>query len=402
MMKFGIIKEGKTPPDERVPLAPEQCVEVLEKFPVSLQVQSSKVRRFKDDEYRENGIEVVDDISQNDVLFGVKEVPINDLIAGKTYFYFSHTIKKQPYNRNLLRAMLEKNITMIDYETLTDKNGVRLIGFGRYAGIVGCYNGFYAYGMRTHTYELKRAYLCDDRTEMEAELPKITLPANFKIVLTGGGRVAHGAIEILNKIGLKQVTPNELLNQTFSEPVWAQLKVTDYVKRKDGKPFSKHDFYQHPEQFESNFMPYAEVSDMYIACHYWDENSPYIFTREDAKSPSFKIKTVADISCDIDGPVASTIRPSTIKDPIYGYNPQTETETGYDNPNAITVMAVDNLPCELPKDASRDFGRELIDKILPNFFNGDPDKILERATICTNGKLTSYYTYLQDYVDGKE
>ena len=402
MMKFGIIREGKTPPDERVPLAPEQCVEVIEKFPVKLQVQSSKVRRFKDEEYKNAGIEVVDDISGNDVLFGVKEVPIKDLIADKTYFFFSHTIKKQPYNRDLLRALLEKNITMVDYETLTDKNGVRLIGFGRYAGIVGCYNGCYAYGMRTHSFELKRAYLCEDRKEMEAELSKIKLPENYRIVLTGSGRVAHGTIEILEKIGLKQVSPAEFLTQEFNEPVWAQLQVNDYVKRKDGKPFTKQDFYNHPQEFESNFMPYAKVADMYIACHYWDENSPYIFTREDAKNPDFKIRTVADISCDIDGPVACTIRPSTIKDPIYGYDPQTESETDYDNPSAITVMAVDNLPCELPKDASRDFGRELIDKILPNFFNGDPDKILERATICKGGKLTECYSYLQDYADGKE
>jgi alanine dehydrogenase len=402
MMKFGIIKEGKTPPDERVPLAPEQCVEVQEKFPVKIQVQSSNVRRFKDEEYEQAGIEVVDDISDNEVLFGVKEVPIKDLIPNKTYFFFSHTIKKQPYNRDLLRALLDNNITMVDYETLTDKNGIRLIGFGRYAGIVGCYNGFYAYGMRTHTYKLKRAYLCEDRKEMEAELPKIQLPKNYKIVLTGGGRVAQGAIEILNKIGLKEVSPKEFLEQDFSQPVWTQLHVDDYVKRKDGKPFSKQDFYSHPEEFESNFMPYAKVADMYISCHYWDNKAPYIFTREDAKKPEFKIKTVADISCDINGPVACTIRPSTIKDPIYGYDPQTESETKYDNPTAITVMAVDNLPCELPKDASRDFGRELIDNILPNFFNGDPDKILERATICKNGKLTKYYTYLQNYADGKE
>jgi alanine dehydrogenase len=399
IMKIGVIKEGKTPPDERVPLSPIQCKEIVEKFPsIQLVVQKSSVRRFQDEEYTQNGIKIVDSVEDCDILMGVKEVPIEQLIPHKTYFYFSHTTKKQPYNRNLLKAMLAKNITMVDYEGLTNSKGLRLIGFGKYAGIVGCYNTFYAYGKKTGTYDLKRAYQCFDRAEMEAELHKIKLPANYKIVITGGGRVAHGTIEILEKIRIKQVSPNEILNNSFNEPVFAQLMADDYNKRIDGKDFIRRDFYQDPTPFKSDFMRFAKIADMYISCHFWSSKSPFIFTREDAKSPDFNIKIVGDVSCDIDGPVACTLRASTIKEPLYGYCPDTESEVDFNAKNAITVMAVDNLPCELPKDASADFGREFIDKVLPHLIN-DSENVIERATICKNGDLTARYEFLRDYVN---
>lgn len=400
-MKIGIIKEGKTPSDERVPLSPQQCKEVNEKMPsLEVVVQKSDVRRFKDEEYAQLGITLVDDVVDCEVLMGVKEVPIPQLIPNKTYFYFSHTIKKQPYNRGLLQEMMRKNIRMIDYEAITDESGRRLIGFGRYAGVVGAYNTFYAYGMRTNTYELKRAYLCDDRKEMEGELKKVSLPNNYKIVITGGGRVAGGIEEILNVLNISKVTPDEFLTQTFKHPVYTQLGVTDYNQRKDGKPFTNADFFEHPTEFNSHFFRFAKVADMYISGHFWDEEAPFIFTREDAKSPEFNIKVVGDVSCDIDGPVACTLRPSTIKAPLYGYHAITEKETDFNQEDAITVMAVDNLPCELPKDASEDFGRELIENVLPYLIKDDR-KILQNATICENGDLTPPYEYLRDYVGGK-
>ena len=399
-MKIGIIKEGKTPPDERVPLSPQQCKEIIEKFPnIELVVQKSKVRRFKDETYAQQGIQLVDNVDDCDVLMGVKEVPVADLITNKTYFYFSHTTKKQPYNRELLQTMIAKNITMVDYEGLTNESGFRLIGFGKYAGIVGSYNAFYAYGQRTGAYQLKRAYQCEDRAEMENEFSKIKLPNDYKIVITGGGRVAKGAIEILDKLDIKKVSANDIVNQTFDQPVYAQLLVGDYNVRNDNQPFTRQDFFDDPTDYQSSFMQYAKVANMYISCHFWDANSPFIFTREDAKSPDFNIEVVADISCDVDGPVASTLRPSTIADPLYGYDPQTENETAFDNSNAITVMAVDNLPCELPKDASSDFGREFIDKILPHLID-DKENVISRATICSNGDLTHDHEFLRDYVNG--
>lgn len=399
-MKIGIIKEGKTPPDERVPLSPQQCKEITEKYPnIELVVQKSTVRRFKDEAYAQQGLELVDNVDDCDVLIGVKEVPITDLIANKTYFYFSHTTKKQPYNRELLKTMITKNITMVDYEGLTNETGFRLIGFGKYAGIVGSYNAFYAYGERTGAYHLKRAYQCEDRTEMENEFSKIKLPNDYKIVITGGGRVAKGAIETLNKLGIKKVNAHDIINQTFDQPVYTQLLVNDYNVKNDNQPFTRQEFFDDPTGYQSSFMQYAKVANMYISCHFWDAKSPFIFTREDAKSPNFNIEVVADISCDVDGPVASTLKPSTIVNPLYGYDPQTESETAYDNLNAITVMAVDNLPCELPKDASSDFGREFIDKILPHLLD-DKENVIARATICANGNLTANHEFLRDYVNG--
>lgn len=398
--KLGVIREGKVPPDKRVPLTPSQCVELTKKFPeVEVYVQKSAVRAFKDEEYSNLGITVVDDVSHCDVLIGVKEVNIEDLIPNKKYMFFSHTFKEQPYNRKLLRAILEKKIQLIDYETLRYKNEARIIGFGRYAGIVGCYNGFLAYGKRHQLYDLKPAHLCEDRVELEKELKKIVLPANTKIVATGFGRVGNGAREIIEAIGLKEVSPSDFLIKEFNEAVFTHLEVGDYFAKADGSTFDKYAFYESGEGHVSTFDRYLKVADMYIACHYWDASSPFIFTREDLKHPDNQLSVVADISCDIDGPVACTIRPSTIAAPLYGYDPNTEKEGAFNSKDAITVMAVDNLPCELPKDASEDFGSVMLEKIFPALFGEDPDRIIERASETNlEGQLMPNFSYLESYV----
>ena len=401
-MKIGIIREGKTPPDKRVPFTPKQCKLIMDKYPqLELVVQESPIRAFTDDEYRINGIKVVENISDADVIFGVKEVPINMLHADKTHFFFSHTIKEQPYNRDLLLAIMERNIKMVDYECLTDKKGRRLVGFGRYAGIVGTYNGFLAYGKTSHKFSLKAAHLCEDRSEMEGELSKVNLPSNFKIVLTGTGRVGKGAVEILKKLNLKEVNSADFLSEDFNEPVYTVLGVKNYNKRVDGLEFKTSEFYQSPELFESNFYRYAQVADMFIPCHYWDSEAPFILTKADMQKSDFTIRTIADISCDIDGPVASTVRPSTIANPIYYVNRFTGEETKEINADSITVMAVDNLPCELPKDASDDFGSELIENILPHLLGTDNDRVIGRATITERGELNNEYKYLNGYVKGE-
>ncbi|MDA9066586.1 NAD(P)-dependent oxidoreductase [Flavobacteriales bacterium] len=401
-MKIGIVKETKNPPDKRVPLSPENCEELKATFPtIELVVQSSDIRAFKDSEYTDLGIDIVSDVSDCDVLLGVKEVKKDRLLANKTYFFFSHTIKKQPYNRDLLNFMLKKNIKMVDYETLTYPKDGRILGFGRYAGIVGAYNAFLAFGVKSGDYSLKPANECHDYKELKEELKKVKLPNDYKIIISGDGRVGKGAEEVLHTAGIYEVSPTDFLTSTRDEPIYTQLSVKEYNKRKDGAAFTKGDLYTNPELFESDFKRFSDIGNMYIACHYWDADAPFIFSREDAKSPDFKLKIVADISCDINGPVASTIRPSTIDKPLYGYDPQTESEVDFMTKNAIGVMAVDNLPCELPRDASEDFGNELITKVLPSLINEDSDTIIERATICENGKLTSYFSYLQDYVDGK-
>lgn len=399
-MKFAIIKERKTPPDRRVVFSPEKLVEAKAQFPdAEFIVESSDIRIFPDDAYRAKGFEVVDDVSDADVMIGVKEVPIINLIPNKKYFYFSHTIKKQPYNRELLRAMLDKNIEMYDHESIVRKNNMRLIGFGRYAGLVGAYNGFRALGLRSDLFRLPKVETLADLGEVKTELDKITIP-NIKILLSGTGKVARGAKEILDHLKIAQVSDAMYLTQDFTEPVYCMVDVMEYSKRIDGKVGNKWEFYKDPTGYESNFMPYAKQTDYFIAGHFYGNDAPYLFTREDAKHPDFRISLVADISCDIDGPVASTIRSSTIADPFYGYDAKTEKEVAFDATNAITVMAVDNLPCELPKDASEGFGDSFLEHVIPAFFNNDENGILKRAKMTENGKLTARFSYLQDYVDG--
>ncbi len=401
-MIIGLIKERKATPDRRVVFSPDKLLELTAKYPdVEVLVESSDIRIFSDDDYRAKGFTVTDDLSTCDVLLGVKEVPIEALIPNKSYFFFSHTVKKQPYNRDLLRALLTKNITHYDHETIVNTHGHRLIGFGRYAGIVGSYNGFRAFGLREHTYELPKVKTLPDYQAVIDELENIKLPDDFKILLTGNGKVAHGAREILEHLQLKEVSVEAYLHDEFSEPVFCQIDVLDYNKRKDGQVLDNSDFFNHPEAYESDFMRFAKVTNYYIAGHFYGDGAPYLFTRKDAKKDKFNIDLIADVSCDVDGPVASTIRASTIKKPFYGYAPKTEAEVAYDASNAITVMAVDNLPCELPKDASEGFGEMFLEHVIPAFFNGDKDGILARAKMTENGQLTPRFAYLQDYVDGK-
>ena len=401
-MKFAIIKERKNPPDRRVVFSPEKLVEAKSQFSEAIfKVESSDIRVFSDEQYKEKGFQVTDDVTDCYVMIGVKEVPIDALIPNKKYFFFSHTIKKQPYNRKLLKAILEKNIELYDHETIVNEKGFRLIGFGRYAGIVGAYNGFRAWGLKYNSWNLPKAGPLPNQEALIKELNSIEL-SNIKILLTGSGKVSNGAQEMLDAMSIKQVSVEDYLNKSFKKPVYCKIDVLDYNKRKDGKVIDNFDFFDNPKDYESNFMRFAKVTDYYIAGHFYGDGAPYLYTRDNVKSTSFNIKVVADISCDVDGPVATTLRASTIAEPIYGYDPQTESEIDYKNENAITVMAVDNLPCELPKDASEGFGDMFLEHVIPAFFNNDKDGVLQRAKITENGKLTERFSYLQNYVDGLE
>ncbi len=402
-MKIGVLRENKLPIDKRVPLTPEQCLVVQEKYPaVKVVIQPSKIRCFTDAEYESLGIEVREDLSDCDVLLGVKEVSVEDFIEGKKYMNFSHVIKKQPYNRKLLQTMLIKNIQLIDYEVLTNKEGIRIIGFGRFAGLVGAYSGIRAYGLRKQLFDLKPANKCEDLAEMFKHLDSIDLPP-FKIALTGNGRVANGVLEVLDHLNIKQLSPMDFIEMNKPIfPVFVQLLPEHYVRMKNGYEFDLFHFYTHPEEYENSFIPFAESTDLLLASAYWDPKAPKLFDAEDMKKKSFRISVISDITCDIEGSIPSTKRASTIDDPYYDYNPDTEElETAFSNSKNITVQAVDNLPCELPKDASLEFGQNLIDKVFPSLLGEDADGIIERASITKNGKLTQRFEYLQDFVDGK-
>lgn len=399
---FALIKERKTPPDRRVVFSPEKLKEVVKKFPEArFTVESSNIRIFPDEAYKDAGFEVRDDVSHCDVFLGVKEVPLPALIPDKKYFFFSHTIKKQPHNQDLLREILSKNIELYDHEVITDSHGARLIGFGRYAGLVGAYNCFRGIGLRDNLYNLPKAESLPDLNAMLAQLDMVEIPP-MKIVLTGSGKVARGAKEILDHLKIQRVGVEEYLNKDYEEPVYCLIDVLDYNRRNDGEKGSNEEFYKHPEKYESNFLRFAKVSDVLIAGHFYGTGAPKFFTTQDATLPDFRIKFIADISCDIKVPIPSTIRPSTIAEPFYGFDPVIEREIDFRNKAAIAVMAVDNLPCELPKDASEGFGEMFLNHVIPAFFNGDRDGILQRARMTKNGRLTPQFKYLQEYVDGKQ
>ena len=401
-MKIGIIREGKTPPDSRVPLTPKQCAYISEIYPVDFVIEPSPNRSYKDEEYAREGLKISTDLSQCDVLMGVKEVPIQQLIPNKTYFFFSHTIKKQPYNRKLLLAFLEKNIQMIDYEALKDVRGQRLIAFGHYAGMVGAHNALWTYGQRTKVFSLQRACESHDYAAMVEEYNNTTFPA-IKICLTGNGRVANGAIDVLKDMNIREVSPDDFLKKDYNEAVFTQLLVRHYVKSKDKMPFVKNEFYNHPERFDSAFEPYTKVTDIFINGIYWDARSPQFFSKEDMKKSDFKIEVIADVTCDIapESSVPSTLEPSTIADPVYGYNPQTEQIEAPYQSHVIDVMAIDNLPNELPRDASEFFGKQFIENILSELLHYEDSIITENARITKNGDLTPTFEYLRDYVEGK-
>jgi len=401
-IKIGILKETKTPPDKRVAVTPNYAKELSNKFlNLEIKVQSSNYRAIKDNEFIEKGISVVDDISDCEILIGVKEVAIPTLIPNKTYIYFSHTAKKQKHNQKLLQEMARLKITLLDHEYFTDTNNMRLVAFGKWAGIVGAYNGLIAYGRKTGLYQLKRAFECFDFKDMLKQVEKVKLPP-IKILITGGGRVAYGALETLSQLKLQMVSPNDFLTKQYNEPVICRIDPSDYTKRKDGNDFDFNHFINNPSDYISTFKPYTKVTDLYIPCHFWDPKSPNFMTKNDYLESGFNIKVISDVSCDMEGPIPSTLRSSTIAEPFYGYNPTSSKEDIPFKEGNVAVCAIDNLPGELPRDASEEFSKALAEHVIPRFATNDIDGVLERATILKNGKLTQKYSYLQDFLDGNE
>ncbi|MFD2203791.1 NAD(P)-dependent oxidoreductase [Shivajiella indica] len=402
-MKIGLIRERKIPSDKRVAFSPKQIIEIQNEYPnvFDFTVESSPVRCFTDQEYEDLGIKIGSDLSDCDLLMGIKEVPVEYLIPDKTYAFFSHTIKKQAHNRRLLQAILEKNIKLVDYEVLKDEKGERTVAFGRWAGIVGAYNGLLVYGQKSGLYSLKRAFECFDRTELELELKKVQLPP-IKIVVTGGGRVGKGVLEVLQAVGIKQINPHDLIHQYYEEAVFAVLSSADYNRRKTDGGYDKYEFYAEPQKYESHFLKYAEVSDILIAAAYWDSRAPKLFSLKDISAEDFNISVIADITCDIDGSVPTTLRVSTIDDPVYDVDRETfEVIPPFGKQNSISVMAIDNLPTELPRNASEEFGNQLIHHFIPELVK-EESRILDKATICKEGDLTIEYMYLEDFINQTE
>lgn len=396
-MKYAIIREDKNPPDSRVVLTPSQVKQLLD-LKYDIVVQRSSNRCFPDSAYEEMGVPLVDEISDRDVLIGVKEVPKDNILEGKTYFMFSHTIKEQPYNQGLLRKIIAQKASLVDYEMLTNNKGARVIAFGKFAGMVGAHNALYTYGQRTGEFEIPRMNTIDDYKAAKEIYKKTKFPA-AKIVLTGTGRVSGGAALVLNDMGIKRVSPLEFLRTSFDEPVYTQLTAFYYVKRKDGGVFENVvDFYKSPQDFESEFRYFTEVSNIMINGIYWDTKAPAFFTNEQMRQEDFKIKVIADVTCDIapESSIPSTLKAATISDPIFGFNPKTGTEEAPFQDHVVDMMTVDNLPNELPKDASEAFGNMFIQYVLPELSKSSSE-MLDRATIVDKGSLGKHFQYLKDY-----
>lgn len=400
MTRIGLIREGKIPADNRVALTPSQCKWLLKARPdIQLVAQHSPDRCFSDREYERAGVTIQEDLGDCDILFGIKEVPVAQLIPGKTYLFFSHTKKKQPWNQPLLQSIIEKEITLIDYECLEHEDGQRIIGFGFFAGVVGAHNGMMAYGNRTGLYTLDRVYKQRSFRELIHQYFGLRIP-NVKIAVTGSGRVAHGILEIMNLLGIHEVENEEYLRRRFAYPVYTQIKGAELYGHKITGTYNREDFHDHPDEYTCKFRPYAAQTDILMNGVYWDKTTPRLFEKEDVQSEDFIIQTIADITDDANGSVPINLGDQSIADPIYGVDRHTFEKTAPYRQGSIDILAVGNLPNELPRDASRYFGEQLIKFILEDLTgNGSP--MIDRATIVKNGKLTAHFSYLEDYAAGK-
>lgn len=397
-MTIGIIKEAKLHPDKRVALMPAQCVLLQKQYPdLKIIVEPSNIRIASDEEYLKANLNLSDDLSTCDIIFGIKEVPPEKLIANKKYLFFSHTIKKQPHNKRLLQTILQKNIQLIDYECLVDEKDNRIIGFGRFAGIAGAYNTIRLFGLKYSKFDLKPPEECEHKADLEKELRKAKM-GSVKILVTGGGRVANGALEILGAMKMRKVTPYEYLMFNYSEPVYAQIHSSDYHVHKEHKPWNSEYFYHHPAEYSSDFAKFATKTDLLLHCAFWNPKAPKLFSHEDMGQPDFKIRVIGDITCDIGGSIPTTIEATTIEEPFYEWEQYERQYVKGITENSISVMAVDNLPCSLPRDASAAFGNELIAKVIPSLMRNIDDDLITRASITKDGKLTERYKYLSDYI----
>ncbi len=396
---IGLIREEKQPQDNRVAFTPLQCQWITTHYPsVQITVQPSPYRCYTDDEYRAAGVPMNEDLSHCDILLGIKEVPVNALIPGKTYLFFSHTKKKQPQNQAMLHTILEKGITLIDYECLVHEDGQRILGFGFFAGVVGAHNGLLEYGRRRQLFNFKRVHECHDFQELITHYFGVKLPP-MKIVITGSGRVTAGILEVMGLLAVKYIPPEEFLIIDYAYPVYTQLKAGELYLRRTDKTYSREDFHAHPELYECKFLPYVTCSDVLINGIYWDKNIEPLFTWNDLTKDNFRIQVIADITDDRNGSIPCNLGDATIQEPVYGVNRYTRERTAPYEKDAVTMMCVGNLPNELPRDASQFFGDQLMKYVFDELLKKE-SQMIEKATITHDGRLTDRYAYLEGYAKG--
>ena len=361
---IGLLKEGKIPPDNRVALTPAQCKWLQKNFPgLRILVQSAPHRCYTDSEYKRAGVELRDDLGECDILLGIKEVPV-------------------------------------DYECLEHEDGQRIIGFGFFAGVVGAHNGMMAYGLRTGSFRLGRVYQQKDFKDLIHTYFGLKLP-NIKIAVTGSGRVAHGILEVMNLMEVIEVEKEEYLYRNFSYPVYVQLKGSDLYAHKTTGGYNRDHFHAHAEEYRCLFDQYLPHTDILMNGIYWDQDVPRLFSSEQVAGENFRIQVIADVTDDSFGSVPINLGDQDIEHPVYGVDRKTLQKTAPYLPGSVDVMAVGNLPNELPRDASKYFGEQLIKYIIADLLQGG-SRLIDGATILRNGKLTEKFMYLQEYAGVKE
>lgn len=401
LTNIGIIRESRND-ENRTPLVPEHIKKYKESNPnINFIIQPSNSRCFSDEEYELCGAKINENLNECSIIFGVKEIDPNILINNRTYLFFSHTFKinKQQKNiekhkKDLLLSILNKKITLIDYENIRGKNGTRCLGFGRFAGIVGCYNTLNLLLKVLGKQSLASAYKINDYERLVLNLKNLYFPKT-KILVTGDGRVAKGVIELLNLTNIKAVSKKDFLEKKFDQPIFCNLETKDYVTNNSSTNFNLEHFINNPQDYSSSALQYLKETDILISAHYWDPSSPKIFENEDLKVLQ-NLKIVGDITCDINGSVPTTIRSTTIEEPNYWIERYNLKEIDENN-DGIAVMAVDNLPSELPRDSSTEFSEGIINEVLPFLLKEDDGRILN-GTITTDGSFLEKYNYLNDYI----
>jgi len=396
MLQIGLIREGKIPQDNRVALTPAHCKWLHMHFDdVKVVAQHSDNRCYTDKEYERAGVEVKEDLSDCNLLLGIKEVPVDMLLEGKRYMFFSHTKKLQPGNQKLFKALLDKKITLIDYECLEHEDGTRIIGFGFFAGIVGAHNGMMTYGNRTKAFKLQRVGSVNSFQKLIHMYFGLKLP-NIKIAVTGTGRVAHGVLEIMNLMGIHEVEPEDYVEKEFTYPVYVHLKGNDLYAHKETGKYNRNDFHTNPQNYNCRFTEYLAHTDILMNGIYWEKNIPRLFEMKDLQGENFRIQTIADITDDKNGSIPCNLGDSTIDEPVYGVDRKSFEKTAPYLPGSVDVMAVGNLPNELPRDASRYFGEQLIKFVLNDIRQGG-SRVIEQATMADAGKLTAPFEYMKEY-----
>jgi len=436
--RIGVRHEDKNRWERRAPLTPDHVSTLVEQHDLEVLVEPSQRRIFSDEAYRAAGATLSSDLGSCPVVIGVKEIPPAKLVAGQGYLYFSHVIKGQAYNMGMLRTLLERGCHLMDYEKVTDDDGCRLILFGRYAGLAGMIDTLWGLGQRlalegiaSPLAEVKRAHAYADLDEVRAHFGELGarlaaegIPAPLRplvVGFSGYGNVSQGAQEILDLLPHVEVSPAQLGGDDLgaADPATQIIKVVfreeDMVRpREADQAFELQEYYDHPERYRGDFARFLPRLSVLVNCIYWDNPYPVLLSRDDARQlaadPSSRLRAIGDISCDIEGGVEITLKPTTVDEPCFVYDPATDSaRDGVEGPGLL-VMAIDNLPCELPADASRSFGDALVD-FVPALANADYTAPLDqlalpaaltRALIVHQGRLTPDYVYLNQYLERAE